>query len=443
MRVLLLQSQDDVREMLTFSVESTFSASVDGASSFQQAIKVIQGDGTKYDLLVCDCPSGVTPEFQSFQSLITKVPTILCLPAGAVKQVSVAGNIVAAIDRDAIITNLMGAIDELIKKQVVNGETEEVRYCRIRTSLLLSVCPLKGDIYIRLSDQKFVRLFKTGDTFERADLQKYTEQKKISHLYVRKEECEEFIQKYKEALEKMVGGPPLDLAALSKSSDTAIETVQDLSQRIGFTKEVQALAKTQVALAVKAMGRNPRLSDIMAKLKDNPGKYIASHSNLCAYLSCAIASQMEWGSETTFFKLNLAAFLHDITLTNHEIAAYRSLKELELDQDQFKPADVQAFKLHTVRGAEIARQFNEIPADVDTIVMQHHEAPDGSGFPRGLSHSYIAPLTQVFIVAHELAQETLRLGKDFSMSKFVERAKEKYRAGGFKKVMAAIEVFEA
>jgi HD-GYP domain-containing protein (c-di-GMP phosphodiesterase class II) len=304
----------------------------------------------------------------------------------------------------------------------------------------LSVCPLKGDIYIRLSKDKFVKLFREGDVFDLQDLEKYTIKKGVEYLFIRKEQCQEFAQKYLVELQKNLSNENLTVEEVGKLNHSVHETVHELSSKLGFTKEVQELTKTQVQLTVKSMGKDPDLAEILKKLEASEGQYISSHSTLCAYLACSLASQMQWGSETTFYKLSLASFLHDITLENHELAEIQTLEELEQQKAKFTEKEMKDFKNHPAAAAEMAKRMTEVPPDVDTIIRQHHEKPDGSGFPRKLSHAYIAPLSCVFIVSHDLTQYTLKAGEQFNMEEFLKGVRDKYKSSQFKKVLGSLEV---
>jgi hypothetical protein len=71
------------------------------------------------------------------------------------------------------------------------GTDNNPLYCRIATALLLRYSPLKTDIYIRLSKDKYVKLFMKGDVFDKNDLEHYLTQKKISYLYILKENVSE------------------------------------------------------------------------------------------------------------------------------------------------------------------------------------------------------------------------------------------------------------
>jgi HD-GYP domain-containing protein (c-di-GMP phosphodiesterase class II) len=186
---------------------------------------------------------------------------------------------------------------------------------------------------------------------------------------------------------------------------------------------------------MKAMGKSPRLADILQRLQIDRDKYIASHSTLLPNIACTLAIAMDWKSEPTLQKLGLAAFLHDSTLTNHSLAAVMTTTELARKKDQFTDEETKAYKFHPVKAAELVKQFHEIPPDVDTIVLQHHERPDGTGFPRNLGPSNISPLAAVFIVAHDLVSAIFDPNTPFVLEKFIEAKKAEYQGGNFKKLL--------
>jgi response regulator RpfG family c-di-GMP phosphodiesterase len=82
--------------------------------------------------------------------------------------------------------------------------------------------------------------------------------------------------------------------------------------------------------------------------------------------------------------------------------------------------------------------MNEIPSDVDIVVLQHHERPDGTGFPRGLHSHQISPLASVFIVAHDILDQILMLGEKFNLQEFLRRTEKEYDGHSFRKVWKAL-----
>ena len=89
-------------------------------------------------------------------------------------------------------------IQNVLDKGLIRSGTINPEYTRIKTELLIRVVPLKADIYVRLSDERFVKIFKKGFTFKQAELEKFLYKKNIRYLYLKSTETQEFIEKFKE-----------------------------------------------------------------------------------------------------------------------------------------------------------------------------------------------------------------------------------------------------
>ncbi len=429
----MIIKDENTRAKVQFTLESSAGAEVEEVTTLALASALIPGDDPPaWDAIVYDEASGSLKDLEPFRLKTSKIPCYYCTDVME-QQMLPTLSITQLIPKSTLLTTLLPLVQSSKSEAPENPDD----FCKIRTTILLSVYPLKGDLYIKLSDIKYVLLFKEGDAFETSDLVKYTQQKGVQFLYIKKAQCGEFIDKYRLELEKTLMQTPIPFAEATAKSTDALETVRELGARMGFTKEVQSLAKTQVQMAVKVLGKSPRLADILAKMQASPERYIASHSMMCGYFACAIATQMEWGSEMTFHKLSLAAFLHDITLENQLLAQCDNPDEAK--EKGFSAQEIQTFKLHPVRAAEIAKGFHEVPPDVDQIIAQHHEKPDGSGWPRQMTHTYMAPLATLFVVAHEMAKQACLNPKTFDPKKFVIEVQGKYKSSQFRKVIQAVE----
>ncbi len=469
MRVLLIQDATEIREKLIFMIESGFGAVVQAFASLEEA--KTQKSQEKIDLLVVDCSTGIKAEIPDLEPLAPGAALIQIIDSSApapapassapaakpktLRPVNPARKTQSAapapaeakipfsktvkLERTELTEKLSPTLDDMIDHGFIRETESPESRCRIRTKLLLAVSPLKGDIYIRLSESKFVKLFRQGDVFDRSDLEKYTEKKGVEYLYIRKDDCALFAQKYRDDLEKLLKQPFINTEQAISSAESVHEAVQSLGNTVGFAQEVQELVKAQVKVAMKAMAGSPKLSDLFEKLKALEGQYLSSHSHLTAYLACAIASQMKWGSDQTFLKLNLACFLHDITLSNNTLAAETSLATVEASHAKYTAQEIKAYKNHARDAAGLVRRFNEVPPDVDMILAQHHELPDGKGFPQGLNHSRIAPLSAIFIVAHDMAQFIVENHYVFDLNRFLAKIGEKYVGSQFKKIMTALQ----
>jgi putative nucleotidyltransferase with HDIG domain len=168
-------------------------------------------------------------------------------------------------------------------------------------------------------------------------------------------------------------------------------------------------------------------------LDRDKAKYISSHSIMVAHISGTLAAGMTWSSDLTFEKLTYAALLHDVTIKSQALAAVENLKELEDRRKEFSDAEYKTYTTHAHDAAELAASFPEIPPDVSLIIREHHERPDGTGFPRKLTSSRISPLSTVFIIAHDVVNAYFKGITD--MNEIIAKFPEETRTGNFRKVI--------
>jgi len=279
--------------------------------------------------------------------------------------------------------------------------TLDTDYIRIGVKSLNLKTPLRTDIYLRLGPNRFCKRFSSSDGFDATDLEKDLRAKGIDAFYLHRDQASLLFEDHAEVLDDIINDIDLDPEVAREAALVSLEIIHDVVGQLGFSSQVMDLAKKTVAITLKAIGANPKLSDVLARLRRHEGKYIASHSIMLAEIACAIAHRVAWGDASTFLKLSLAAFLHDLALQDNRLARLKTIADFNTTLD-FSSADLNAFKTHPQKAAEYARHLEGIPPDVDTVVIQHHELPDGSGFPRGLTSQQINPLAAVFIIAHEL-----------------------------------------
>jgi len=440
MKLLLVADNQDIKELLTFQITSRFQLTVQECTSARDAVEALKNETGKFDLVVgpYNGPNSVLVKYlrerkDNLPVLFFFDPQVVTPDSESLKGLNVAG----AVENEKLVDGVLSAIENFLHVQEQGLESLS-EYCPIRTNLLIRVSPLRSPIYIQLSQNKFVKLFREGDEFNAEDLEKYYEEKKVGYMFLRRSETSEFVSKFRNELEALLKRDDLRKEESMHASEMAQETIHELVNRVGFTEEVQELAKKNVELTLKTIGANPRLSDLIGKITRD-GSYISQHSAVLAHVSCCVAKEMDWGSEATFSKLVLASYMHDIALQNPDLAKVNTLRELEEKKATFLPEETKGYHLHPAKGADVVRAFKEVPSDVDIIVQQHHERPNGSGFPRGLLFNYISPLSSLFIISHELTQEILFKRSLFNLKGFISDKKPFFNQGNFRKVMVALE----
>jgi PAS domain S-box-containing protein/putative nucleotidyltransferase with HDIG domain len=150
-------------------------------------------------------------------------------------------------------------------------------------------------------------------------------------------------------------------------------------------------AQEQVQLSLQRLQKTIKeIIQAMAYIGEVRDPYTAGHQKRVAQLSFELAKMMGL-SETQYEGLTMAAFVHDIgkILVPADILSKPGkLSKPELDM----------LKDHTKIGYEILKTI-EFPWPIATIVLQHHERMDGSGYPAGLSGEQIILEARILAVA--------------------------------------------
>lgn len=108
-----------------------------------------------------------------------------------------------------------------------------------------------------------------------------------------------------------------------------------------------------------------------------------SHCLNVSLLALAFALHLGW-KEKEAETLALGAVLHDVGMMPWAQKTFHQTAPLS-DQDW------EEIKAHPQRGAALLQALEQIPAEILPMIRQHHENPDGSGYPLNLSASDTHP----------------------------------------------------
>jgi hypothetical protein len=128
------------------------------------------------------------------------------------------------------------------------------------------------------------------------------------------------------------------------------------------------------------------------------------------YVAGYILNQMKPADLTHQLRLiTLAALLHDVTLDDRLYEMKLNLLFSGRLKDLVKGgSDQKEIFAHPQKGASMAKDFDFCHPDIGVIIEQHHELPDGSGFPTALKAEKMHPLSALFIVAEDFVDYFIR-----------------------------------
>ncbi len=275
---------------------------------------------------------------------------------------------------------------EPILVKLFSSQAECPKFVNVPIDLFVRLGIVEVDVYLKLSEEKYVKVVSKGEVFDGNDREKY-KKKMITHLSVTKDDANVLLKTFEHIFKQKMKESDYNSVNVEFGKD-ALEVTVALSKILGWNEDTIRIAKTSIELTIQVLALEPSWDSILSKAS-NESRY-GSHISLLALISCSIAQNLGWNSESTKQKLVMAALLHDYLVDE---SMYENLESAE--NDPF-------YKKHPVAIAEYARTLKGLSNDVDQILLQHHEKPDGKGFPRGLTAQQISPLSALFILCEDL-----------------------------------------
>ncbi len=138
--------------------------------------------------------------------------------------------------------------------------------------------------------------------------------------------------------------------------------------------------------------------------------------------------------------LGIGALFHDLGKLKIPEKVLRKKEPLNNAEESF-------LQMHPLYGVKIARESGVFPAEVMLIIAQHHEALDGSGYPKGLKAKNIHKLTQIIMVADAYDLYCNQADADRSLSPYeaislmFAKEKSKYNEDILKIFISALGVY--
>jgi putative nucleotidyltransferase with HDIG domain/diguanylate cyclase (GGDEF)-like protein len=201
---------------------------------------------------------------------------------------------------------------------------------------------------------------------------------------------------------------PFEFDALNFELFKISQKLQKFKENEEYKEHLQELLQEQT----RKMSENyEKTLYSMVELIEQRDTYTAGHSKRVAYYSEIIAREMGY-SEEECLKLHQAGILHD--LGKIETPDSVLLNPTRLNEIEYK-----LIQEHVTVGYKLLRSIPMFEP-LSSIVYQHHEHYDGSGYPNGLKGDEIEPLAHIMIVAD--AFDAMTTNRIYKGKKSIEEA---------------------
>lgn len=287
-----------------------------------------------------------------------------------------------------------------LHEQPIESIAKEVEYCKIPIEDFLSATSLKFDVYLKLTDTKYLKVLKKNEEQFKARIESYR-QKGLSHLYLTKEEFKNFIEltlKISKALEQNKKFSNQKRLSFAKYTG---EVIMERAFVLGTDKDSFLNATEFVKTNLEVFTNSELIVDVLETLNKH-GDFLYAHSlGVCIY-SAMIAEVLGWNSIPTMTKITTAGLFHDI-----------GLKELPREiinkpRARLTNEELALLTTHPKRSKDIMESLQIMTSDIAQIVYEHHEDCIGTGYPRGIRRINIHPLARLLSVADVFCDYTIK-----------------------------------
>ena len=250
---------------------------------------------------------------------------------------------------------------------------------------------LPFNLFIRRGENTYTKLFPKGDEIDAERLKKYEAGKGIEEMFVHHDDYRQYLLYVEQVAhslfqQKDAEGEVVVTVIKEMTNLTMLEMV--INKHVD-SKSV-AYAMTTVKGCIDVLASDPKsLFRIFRLLGRHP--YLIKHALMTSVFSLLLAKIENLESEKTLTTLGLGALVHDIGMS--------MLTYDPEEKDELTPDERKEIHTHPELGKRLLDSLKSVNPEVRSIVLQHHEQPNGRGYPNGLHDKQIYYLAKIVAIA--------------------------------------------
>lgn len=358
-----------------------------------------------FDLIVSDIrmPNSNGIQLLHYVKKNKKIPMILMTGFSEIAEAKEAYELgaVGFLAKPFKIEELLALVQNTISATPVAPTVEknidrDSEFTALRIEEFVSGKEILFDIYIRISNEKYIKVATSGDSIDINRVLTY-QQKGITHLYLKKEDFRKYVGFTTSLAKKVAEAQDIDhIRKLKFLTQTSAGILKNLYLNDLDQGNFQA-ASDLVLVTVSTAAEQPDAMALIDAIKEH-GDNLYKHSMAVSVYSVLLAKAIGWGSPRTAVKLGLCGLFHDIG--KKEVP----LEIIEKPRIKLKADEIKLLESHPRRGLEILSLIEGLPEEVALSALQHHEDNKGSGYPARLSKSKITPFSRVIALVNKFCE---------------------------------------
>ena len=307
-------------------------------------------------------------------------------------------------------------------------------YCRIPIPIIKKYSKqIPFDLFIRLSDSKIIKISNSQEEGF-GMLNKYQD---ITDIFGKKEQYRNFIKTIKDDLSICFSDPKTTSIEQMELLGASHQLVRESFKKIGVSESALDLAKSASDQALHVIKEYKSIAaDFFIKFCNTSG-YEYTKAVLISYMASCILDGFDWSSDAIKRKVSFAIMLRDISLTTED---FSKLEVYEASGNQGSLSkDILGHPNNISNLLNNVKWGGWVSQDVLTIIKQHHENPNGTGFPNKTTNTNIIQLSAIEIIADKFVTMLIKEKFDPAIKcTILSKLTELYPYANFKKAIAAL-----
>ncbi|MFN8847311.1 MAG: hypothetical protein ACK5V3_06445 [Bdellovibrionales bacterium] len=406
-RFLIIEDDPETLEFNEWVMKMEFDCQVEAHSNHLKAVEILKKDSGPWSCFIFDykTDAGHLPELTDLvHEKFPHVPIVL-IHSGPIetlthfKKRAIDQSILKAYDAFQLIS----AVKKALKIEI---ETENQDYVAVRFDSLNSLTQAPCDLFVRINNQKYSRVAEQGTLISLIDPNKY-QKKGAPSLFCRRNE---WVLLLPAALKSVSTRMQMEVYKSQpflqiQLSSSVQELIQITIRNFGWSPEVAALAEANIKMVRSLLNNEPQLKFFEKIFEDPNYEQSLIHSIILNYiLVSSYKNCQQIQNEAELDSLSLAAFIHDGFLEDHQIRNESQFVSAVILKIGANKADRQAVEKHPQQIFDVIKNWSQAPRHLGAILLEHHERPDGKGFPNKLKSIEISRLSYAFLIAHEITE---------------------------------------
>ena len=257
------------------------------------------------------------------------------------------------------------------------------------------------DVYIKRAENAYTKLFKKADPIDIDRLAGYSKDKGVEAMYVQHGDYRKYTLYEEEVANVILSDKTFNVEDI----DDITQVIKEISElaliEIFVQQHVDADSIHHVNLAMKGcidlLKQDPKSLIRMVKMLLAHAYQLKHAMSVCVY-ALLLAKMDGILTEKNLTHIALGALLHDLGMAT---LTFNSETESELSPEQYKE-----LRSHPQISKRLMESTRAIPWEARTIALQHHEQPNGMGYPNGLHDKEIYRPAKIVAIADSFSALT-------------------------------------